>query len=242
MKTALAIFAKEPGISPVKTRLAMDFGKENAELFYRMSVEAVEEIAQKARELSGNSIDLYWAMPEKPVTGQRRLCSFPVLWTGEGGLGKGLYNISASLFVKYKQVIMIGTDSPQLEESLILEAVNRLETKPQECVAGPCPDGGFYLFGSARAVPGSIWTSVPYSRSDTLRILSNKLIRAGFSYSLLPQVADMDQLEDLQVLSDIFAAREVRLLPAQRKLYSWLSIVSNSGLRGYRRVLCGLRF
>jgi glycosyltransferase A (GT-A) superfamily protein (DUF2064 family) len=43
--TALAIFVKTPGLSPVKTRLAEGIGQARAEAFYRLAVDAVAEVA-----------------------------------------------------------------------------------------------------------------------------------------------------------------------------------------------------
>lgn len=222
MKTALAIFAKTPGLSPVKTRLAVDFGKKNAEIFYRMSVDAVEEIALTAKELSGNAIDLYWAAPEKQAAEKKSTKSFPVLWTGGNGLGESLANISEELFNRYKQVILIGTDSPQLKPPLILEAVDRLSSKPDSCVIGPCADGGFYLFGSNVRIPRIIWSRVEYSRENTLIQLLNQLAKSGYSVSLLTEEIDVDHFDDLSSLYKVFHNNQEEMLPAQRKLYRWL--------------------
>ena len=41
---AAAIFVKTPGISPIKTRLAVGIGQANAESFYKMSCQATGEV------------------------------------------------------------------------------------------------------------------------------------------------------------------------------------------------------
>lgn len=221
MKTALAIFAKTPELSPVKTRLAMDFGQKKAETFYRMSVDAVEEMALTAKELSGNAIDLFWAAPEKQAVEQITK-SFPVLWTEGNGLGESLANISEELFSRYKQVILIGTDSPQLKPSLILEAIDRLSSKPDSCVVGPSADGGFYLFGSNIRIPKAIWGRVKYSRGDTIKQLLSQLEKAGYFVSLLSEQIDVDHADDLNLLYQTFHDNQKDILSAQRRLYIWL--------------------
>lgn len=229
MKTALAIFAKTPELSPVKTRLAMDFGQKKAETFYRMSVDAVEEMALTAKELSGNAIDLFWAAPEKQAVEQITK-SFPVLWTGGNGLGESLANISEELFSRYKQVILIGTDSPQLKPSLILEAIDRLSSKPDSCVIGPSADGGFYLFGSNIRIPRAIWTRVEYSRENTLKQLLDQLAKSGYPVSLLSEEIDVDHFDDLNLLYQTFYGNQNGMLPEQRKLYIWLERKINYAL------------
>lgn len=222
MKTALAIFAKTPELSPVKTRLAVDFGQSNAEIFYRMSVVAVEEIALTAKELSENTIDLFWAMPEKQAVEQKNTKSFPVLWTGGNGLGESLANISEELFSRYKQVILMGTDSPQLKPSVILEAVQKLSFKPDSCVIGPSADGGFYLFGSNIIIPRVIWNQVKFSSENTLNMLIKQLAKSGYTHSLLSKEIDVDHFGDLNVLYQTFHDNQNGMLPEQRKLYIWL--------------------
>ena len=222
MKTALAIFAKTPGLSLVKTRLAVDFGQTNAEIFYRMSVGAVEEIALTANELSENTIDLYWAVPEKQAVQQHRQKIFPALWTGHSELGEGINNICEELFSRYKQVILIGTDSPQLKPVLILEAIDRLSSKPDSCVIGPSADGGFYLFGSNIRIPRAIWSRVTYSRDNTLKQLLTQLKKSGYSVSLLSKEIDVDHFDDLNLLYQVFHNNQNDMLTEQRKLYSWL--------------------
>ena len=222
MKTALAIFAKTPELSPVKTRLAVDFGQTNAQVFYRMSVDAVEEMALTAKELSENTIDLFWAMPEKQAVEQNNTKSFPVLWTGGNGLGESLGIISEELFSRYKQVILIGTDSPQLKPSLILETVDKLSSKPDNCVIGPSADGGFYLFGSNIRIQRTIWSRVEYSRESTLKQLFTQLENSGHTISMISEEIDVDHFDDLNLLYQTFHDNQNDMLPEQRKLYIWL--------------------
>lgn len=222
MKTALAIFAKTPELSPVKTRLALDFGQTNAQTFYRMSVDAVEEMALTAKELSKNTIDLFWAMPEKQAAEQKKTKSFPVLWTGGNGLGESLANISEELLGRYKQVILIGTDSPQLKPSVILKTVDKLSSKPDSSVIGPSTDGGFYLFGSNTRIPRDIWSRVAYSRENTLKQLLTQLENSGYTVSMISEEIDVDHFDDLNLLYQTFRDNQNDMLPEQRNLYIWL--------------------
>jgi len=96
MKIAIATFAKTIGLSKVKTRLAKSIGDENAEAFYRLSVSAVREVLQKTQE-QNPSIFPHWALGEEEAVDLEQWRSFPCLWTGEGGLGTRLSNVSSML-------------------------------------------------------------------------------------------------------------------------------------------------
>lgn len=129
MTGALAIFAKTPGLSPVKTRLAADIGIENAEQFYRYSVKCLEELAFNVlRETQGTLVP-YWAIGEENGLNDPLWENLDRLWTGDGGLGDRLNHVYAALLKKHDHVILIGTDSPQMSSGRIIGAHEILRKK-----------------------------------------------------------------------------------------------------------------
>ncbi|MDB2415222.1 DUF2064 domain-containing protein [Rickettsiales bacterium] len=220
MKTALAIFAKTPGLSLVKTRLAADIGVELAEEFYLYSVAATEEICQNLSNES-SYIKPYWALAEKDSGNHKLWENFSTIWTGEGGFGTRLYNIYSSLLKTHDAVIMIGTDSPQINPAIIYKTIEKLSRKPDSCVFGPAKDGGFYLFGAKRDLDKNIWESVEYSQNTTLKDLKKKLKQEKIKVILLPENIDVDDAYDLNLLYSKLK-RNKNLLPKQRSLLNWL--------------------
>jgi len=221
MSGAIAIFAKTKSLSPVKTRLAADIGESLAEAFYTLSVEAVAEIAKTAGKQSDNDFISYWALAEKEAVDYKEWQDFETIWTGEGDLGKRLHNIYSTLRKKHDYVILIGTDSPQLEPELITTAIKKLKQQPESCVIGSAFDGGFYLFAAKIPIKEQIWTQVNYSQSVTLEELSSNLAAHGITIQLLSSQGDIDTVNDLKPLLNALEANR-NLLPAQRKLYRWL--------------------
>jgi len=146
---------------------------------------------------------------------------FDRIWTGEGDLGMRLHNIYNSLREKHDYVVLIGTDSPQLEPELITSAVKKLHEQPKSCVIGPALDGGFYLFAAKVPITEQIWTKVNYSQSATLEELSSNLAAHGITIQLLPSKGDVDTTGDLKPLLNSLIANN-GLLPAQKKLQRWL--------------------
>lgn len=224
MSTAVAVFAKTIGLSPVKTRLAKGIGQYRAEEFYNLSVNAIEELLLTLQVKSQTKIVPYWSLAEKNGALDTRWNKFESVWTGEGDLGKRMFNVHEKLLEKYDKVIIIGTDSPQLEEEIILEAINNLNKEPEKCVIGPACDGGFYLFGCTNLVKEDIWTSVTYSKEDTLEQLLSKLDNENILYSFIKRMNDVDELKDLENLYRSLSLMKDRLTRSQKKLIDWLEI------------------
>lgn len=235
MKTAVAIFCKTPGISPVKTRLALEVGTNQAETFYNLSIAAVQEIMSNVKEQSGMEVVPYWAVAEKESVDNPFWEAFETIWTGEGGLGNRIFNIFDRLFKQYENVIIIGSDSPQINAQYILNAVNNLTEGTENGIIGPCEDGGFVLFGSKVNISKSLWTEVEYSKDNTLIQLTEKLDQQGFKYSYIPKMSDVDNYNDLEKLYYLLKLNEKYNLPTQNELMIWIdSIISSRELAYFK--------
>ena len=218
MKGAIAIFAKTIGLSPVKTRLAATIGKKKAEEFYKLSVDAIEEIVMHTVTLTDHEIVPIWAIAEKEGGNHDRWQSFLTIWTGEGGLGERLHHVYSTLLKDYDYVVLIGTDSPQLTPDLLCDAAQFFKDNKETFVVGPCFDGGFYLFGGSEPIKKSIWVDTIYSRSDTLSsLLSNFEPK---KYYTLQNEQDVDIAEDLTVLFRNLKSNS--FLPMQERVLNWI--------------------
>lgn len=222
MKGAIAIFAKTPELTPVKTRLANSIGKTRADAFYRLSVAVTETTLKQVQEQTAREIQPFWALAEEQAVELPQWKGFPAIWTGEGGLGERLNCVSEQLFAAHDFVMMIGTDSPQLEPYQFVQAISLLENGRHDCVVGPSIDGGFYLFVSRRPVPAEIWKSVVYSEYNTLTDLTLLLENENWKIHRLSQELDVDEIEDLESLKQIYAKADVTRSSAQQALASWL--------------------
>lgn len=111
MNTALVIFVKTLGLSPVKTRLAKDIGIENAEAFYKRSVNATSALAHKIK-LDLADIDIYWAIAEEEGVENEVWSNFNKIFQGNGSFGDRLSSVYEELIQKYSSVCFMGADSP----------------------------------------------------------------------------------------------------------------------------------
>ncbi len=222
MKTAIAVFCKTPGVSPIKTRLGAEIGEANAEEFYRLSVLAIDEILEQVARKRERRVDIYWAVGEYQALNNPIWKSHKRVWTGEGGLGERIYHVFEELLRTHEQVIIVGSDSPQITADYLIAVIDRLQEQESEEVIGPCRDGGFVLFGTKRLVKKSIWTKVTYSREDTLHQLTDLLERDNYSYRFISGLGDVDQYDDLILLLNDFLQLGSYLQPRQLYLYHWI--------------------
>jgi len=191
--TAVAIFVKTPGLSPVKTRLAASIGTAAAEEFYKLCTEAIQQTLITATQ----TIDIvpFWAVGEQAGLDHPLWQSFDSIYTGEGDLGERQHHIYQYLQAKYQRVILIGADSPQLSVKHLGDAIAALDS--HQFALGPAVDGGYYLFAGRAPIAKNIWTSVTYSAADTAEQLLAQLPSPA---ALLDCITDVDTVEDLAVL------------------------------------------
>lgn len=216
VSTALAIFVKTPGLSPVKTRLAASIGVNAAERFHQLAAAAVQAVARAAMP----EVTPFWAVAEADAVDQPPWTGLPTTWQGEGTLGERLHRVCTHLHGQHGHVLMIGADSPQLSPKLLRQAAAALHTGPDPFVLGRAEDGGFWLFGSRLPVPKAAWVTPRYSSPTTAEELIAALASLG-SIASIPPLVDVDRVDDLHVLLRALDAL-ANPLPEQSALRDWL--------------------
>jgi uncharacterized protein len=218
--TAIAVFVKTPGLSPVKTRLAASIGTAAAEEFYKLCTEAIQKSLSSAKE----SMDIvpFWAVGEQAGLDHPLWQSFESIHTGEGDLGERQHHIYQYLQSKYQRVILIGADSPQLCARHLNDAITALDN--HQFALGPAVDGGYYLFAGRVPIAKDIWTNITYSAADTARQLLAKL---PATVATLDMLTDVDRIDDLRVLKAELRA-QTDLSDTLRQLVRWLETYQHS--------------
>lgn len=229
--TALVIFVKTPGTSPVKTRLAREIGVDMADQFYGLSVRATEARAQEVQsEIPGLAV--YWAVAEEECLQSPLWKAFPTLYQGKGGLGDRLAEIYRKALEKHSCVCFMGADSPQISVSQLAHSIRQTRLHQHNGFQlGRTADGGFYFFGGGIRISDEVWTGVEYSTERTADDLSRRLIAYGPIESL-PSDFDVDTYEDLTRLVE--TKFQFELLPEQQELIAWAEELRRS--KGKERV------
>jgi rSAM/selenodomain-associated transferase 1 len=225
MSGAIAVFVKTPGLSPVKTRLAVTLGREVAEAFHLASTRAVVAAVQAASEV--DVIQSYYAVAEQSAMQHSYWQDLPCVWQGTGGLGERMAYVYQTLLSEHDFAILVGADIPQMTTPELTKASIWLADNKQSRLAfGPSVDGGFWLFGGNCDIPQVLWTDVTYSLADTGKQFLNNIQSFG-ELKMLKMLRDVDEPEDLVLLHDTLL--EINdPLPAQRQLIQFLEALDTS--------------
>lgn len=98
--------------------------------------------------------------------------------------------------ISSRNAIIIGTDCPEIDATLIEYAFELLKEK--DIVIGPCKDGGYYLLGMSRLVP-DLFADIPWSTDRVFDLTMEKIQKNNLSCGILKTLADVDRKEDLQL-------------------------------------------
>lgn len=207
--TAVAIFVKTPGRSPIKTRLAASIGEAAALAWYRLAVDAVVSVARAA--LRPGLDQACFAVAETDALGDSCWLALPRVAQGDGGLGDRMAHVHATLVARHGAAVLIGADCPQLDVDELRDALAALDHDAALALLGPARDGGFWLFGANRTFAPRHWSAVAYSQSTTARDFEQTLRRADpdMVWQRLVSRSDVDDAGDL---SSMLA--EANALPA----------------------------
>lgn len=194
-KNLLLIFVKNPKRGHVKTRLAESVGEEEALRIYRQLLRITKSVSDKL-----NCIRQVWYSDF--IDGED-------LWsTGDyekrlqkgSNLGERMKQAFRQVFADgYEKAIIIGSDCAALKYQIIEHSFKALDRN--DAVIGPSEDGGYYLLGMSEFYP-NIFDGINWSTSTVFEATIAKVEELDLSVQLMPQLNDIDTIEDLRV-SDI---------------------------------------
>ena len=187
-KNLLIVFAKNIKLGKVKTRLAKTIGNQEAFAIYKILVDKTEEATKhlpvdKHIYFSDEIISTKWPNDFKTVQkgvdlGERMKNAF------KDGFDKGYINI-----------ILIGSDLPDISESILTNAFEILKTN--DTVFGPAEDGGYYLVGM-KQLYNCVFDNKAWSTASLLHDTIQELKSENYSFELLEMLNDIDTFEDLK--------------------------------------------
>jgi len=189
--SALIVFVRNAEIGKVKTRLAAQIGDQKAFDVYMSLLQHTHSIAIT----TDCDVRVYYSdyIPDVDLW-DIGFCS-KHLQTGNN-LGNRMANAFEETFAAgYENVIIIGSDCPQLNSQHIQKAIDELRSA--EVVIGPARDGGYYLLGMKQARP-AIFENKLWSSAILFDQTIDDLIKIGLSWYELPILADIDTVEDLE--------------------------------------------
>ncbi len=121
-----------------------------------------------------------------------------------------LHTIRQILDRGHGSAVVLNADSPNLPTALLVETAEILARPGDRAVLGPSTDGGYYLLG-LKFAHQRLFEDIAWS---TDRVAEQTFARAkeiGLDVEVLPAWYDIDDIEDLRLLSG-----QVRRMPARK--------------------------
>lgn len=193
----LVVMTRWPAPGRCKRRLAAGLGPAAAGQIQAALGEHVLAVARQARQRLG--FELVLASSGLGARGTRRWarqlgCDQGVV-QGNGGLGLRLQRqLQRGWRTGARQVVLIGSDLPELEWGDLWAAFTALEQAP--LVLGPATDGGYWLIGLNRNCP-PLFCGIPWGGDQVLARTQAEAIRLGLPLKRLRRQADLDRAAEL---------------------------------------------
>jgi uncharacterized protein len=195
------VVAKAPVPGQAKTRLAAGIGDRAAAdiaaaaLLDTLDAVAAADVVARVVALTG---DLDNASAAREI--RTRLADFTVVPQRGADFAERLANahVDAAQAAGGLPVLQIGMDTPQVTGVLIAECARELLAA--DAVIGLARDGGWWVLGVTDAAMADFLATIPMSRSDTGAVTLSALIDTGVFVALVPTLADVDTVDDVDVV------------------------------------------
>lgn len=183
----LCVFAKNPELGLVKTRLKQSIGAEAALEVY---LDLLGYTKRLVSSLDSNiNVKFYFSKFKDPSIWKNSRIQAP------GDIGNKMHQCFVEEVENPEvQVIIIGSDSFEIQMHHIEEAFECLINK--DIVLGPALDGGYYLIGMKKPWP-EIFHDVDWGTSIVLEQTLEKCKLLALETHLLETISDVDVIEDL---------------------------------------------
>ena len=180
-------FAKTPGLTPAKTRLARDIGEEKCHDLYVLMVLRCKELMQQLSDFNPH------VAINEPAAAQSPYWEDHLSYPQQGAtLGEKLANAESFFFERFQHILFWGTDSPALTTQHFFLMQMALNHATAAFV--PARDGGFAMYAARSRLRSGAWQNVTYSASSTLEELKSHIPGTVFE---APTISDLDTIEDI---------------------------------------------
>ncbi|WP_198266177.1 TIGR04282 family arsenosugar biosynthesis glycosyltransferase [sulfur-oxidizing endosymbiont of Gigantopelta aegis] len=193
----IIIFAREPVLGQVKTRLIPALGADRAtELYKRLLDYTINNVISAS--LSPMRLCITPESEQQYFMQMKHAQHFELTVQEGTDLGLRMFNALATALAQYSKVILIGTDCPSIEQSLLQQAIDALEHN--DMVFSPASDGGYVLIGAIRVVK-EVFIDIDWGTDKVMQQSRLALAGSDLSWQELSVQHDVDIKADLKYLS-----------------------------------------
>ena len=197
---------KAPAAGKVKTRLTTLLTAEEAA---ELNCCFIRDIASTIVDAEPHASGIGCFTPAASAKFYRKLLpdSFGLLAQRGKDLSERLINVIEDLLhLGFSSVCLIGSDSPTLPRSVLLEAIGILDDCRDCVVLGPSEDGGYYLLGLKRS-HSDLFAGIDWSTNRVFEQTLERAAKLGLPVHLLKCHYDVDTPDNLRRLySELFDA------------------------------------
>jgi len=198
--TRILVFAREPVLGEVKTRLQVKLGAQRClELYRQMMGRMIETI----KAAGSAELDL-WVTSNISHEYFVSLCNKKNIHLQVGNdLGQKMAHALAQTLAMpgVGSVLIVGTDCPAMSSSYLHTALSALEQQ-FDVVIGPAEDGGYVLLGMRTPMP-ELFTGIDWGTDRVLPQTLARLDGLALRYKLLDVLWDVDRPADLSRLLEL---------------------------------------
>jgi len=193
--TVILLFAKAPVEGKVNTRLIPDIGVQAAT---KLQYDLTHQRLLMLTKANLSALHLMCAPDRQDEFFLQCKQQYPITLIAQSGCDIGIRMLNAvkAGLQHYKYCIVIGTDAPALDEEIIKQAIDVLQTGT-EVVFVPAEDGGYVLVGLQQAYD-FLFQEINWGSAEVMQQSKNKLNENNVSYKELATCWDIDRLEDYQ--------------------------------------------
>lgn len=189
------MFARAPRLGRVKTRLEPALSRER---ILALHCKLVQHAVAQAYACPISRTELWVESEPQSDFFQQLVGAYPelsVCLQRGNDLGDRMKHALCTAHHRATQVLIIGSDCPAIDVRYLSMAFEQLESG-YDVTIGPAQDGGYVLIGSRHArLP--VFSGIDWGTDRVLQQTLNALTTARLSYSLLPELQDIDRPEDL---------------------------------------------
>ena len=199
-RSRIVVFAREPLLGKVKSRLAIEIGAQEALAVYRAMLARLGQLLTQAQIASWD----LWVTSNCSHKDFLSICNKTNIYIQNGqDLGARMDDaIQQTLRQEnVESVVLIGTDCPALTERYLDQALLTLDSGT-DVVLGPAEDGGYVLVGMRRPIT-ALFEDIPWGTDQVMSRTLEALKANELSYELLDTLWDVDRPEDLVRLQSL---------------------------------------